>query len=465
MPCEAMLDTCALIASVDPFSPADDAGLEAGDCVLAVDGMPVRDMIDWRWSASEDEVVLTVADSDGEIVEVELLRDPGEEWGISFEGAIFDGVKVCRNSCVFCFMRQLPKGVRKSLVLRDDDYRLSFMSGNFVTLTNLGPDDIDRICAQHLSPMRVSLHAVDPDVRARLIGGNAQAGLDNLEALLAAGIEFDAQIVLVPDVNDGEILKQTLSWAYAHPGIRNIGMVPLGYTRFQDDFSRGFEDADSAAGILEIVAPFQERAIAERGRPWAFAADELYRSAYGADLLENLPDADFYGDFSMFEDGIGIIRSMVDEFEGVLAGESRSDWPGGVACKYICGEAMMPYFAQIIDASPLSGIISPMPVQNRWLGGNVNVTGLLSGVDISDAIAASERGSQDQRPSAIYAIPAILFNDDGVTLDDMSIDDIADAAAAKAGVPSVANRVFCVASNPIDYTKQIKQHLTDLKGD
>lgn len=466
--------TRALIVSVEPGSPADDAGLEPGDAIVAVDGVPVRDMIDWRWSASDDEVLLTVECRGGELAEAELIRDAGEDWGIAFDGAIFDRVKVCRNSCVFCFMRQLPKGVRKSLVLRDDDYRLSFMSGNFVTLTNLERADLERICVQRLSPLRVSLHAVDPDVRAQLIGKNAQAGLRNLDALLEAGIEFDAQIVLVPGVNDGDVLRQTLEWAYAREGIRNVGMVPLGYTRFQDDFDRGFEGADDAMQVLKTVAPFQARALAERGRPWAFAADELYRSAYGDALLENLPDAGFYGDFSMFEDGIGIIRSMVDEFEGLLDGLSVADWPRGASCRFICGEAMMPYFGQLLSNGPLAGAIAALPVQNRWLGGNVNVTGLLAGADIACAIAEAEREAESGGAAlagdgagvnTIYAIPEIVFNDDGLTLDDMDLDGIRRAAAAKSASPSIANRVFCVPSNPIDYIESIRQHLTDLKGD
>lgn len=470
------LGAMATIVAIEPGSPADDAGLEPGDSIVAVDGAPVRDMIDWRWSTSDDEVLLTVKCRTGELAEAELIRDAGEDWGIAFNGAIFDRVKVCRNSCVFCFMRQLPKGVRKSLVLRDDDYRLSFMSGNFVTLTNLGPADLERICEQHLSPLRVSLHAVDPGVRAQLIGKNAQVGLDNLEALLESGIEFDAQIVLVPGVNDGETLRQTLEWAYAREGIRNVGMVPLGYTRYQEDFDCAFEDAQSAMRVLKTVAPFQARALTERGRPWAFAADELYRSAYGDDLLENLPDADFYGDFSMFEDGIGIIRSMVDEFEGVLDGLSVADWPRGASCRFICGEAMMPYFGQLLSESCLADVIEPLPVHNRWLGGNVNVTGLLAGADIACAIAEAEARAEAGARSAdaiagvdprdtIYVIPEIVFNDDALTLDDMDIDDIRSAAAAKSASPSVVNRVFCVPSNPIDYIEQIRHHLTDLKED
>lgn len=449
----------ALVVSVAEGSPAEDAGFEAGDRVIAINGRPLRDIIDWRWHAADDEVVLDVLANDGQRCEVELERFPDEDWGLAFEGSIFDGVRTCRNACTFCFMRQLPKGVRPSLVLRDDDYRLSFLMGNFVTLTNLDDGDIERIVEQRLSPLRVSLHAIDPGARRTLMGRNAQRGMDNLERLLDAGIEVDAQIVLVPDVNDGEVLAETLEWAYAHPGVRNVGIVPLGFTRFQDDFDHGFDDPASALRILRSIEPLQQRAMAERGHAWVVAADELYRNAYGERVLEELPAPSFYGDYDMFEDGIGIIRSMVDELESVL-GETAADLRaahGHVA--FICGEAMMPYFAQVLVDHGLADRIRPLPVANEWLGGNVNVTGLLSGQDVARAIAADALEADEE---TLYAIPDVLFNDDGLTLDDLTIDDLRACAAGESGCGSLAERIFACPPNPIDYIQRILEKLDDL---
>lgn len=182
----------ARIVAVEPESPADDAGFTPGCYLTTVDGEPLRDIIDWRWLAADDVICVGYIDLDGEAGEVELEREPGERWGFEFDGVLFDSVKLCRNACVFCFMRQLPDGVRPSLVLRDDDFRLSFLSGTFVTLTNLKPEDEARIIEQHISPLRVSLHASEPELRRRMIGKHAAHGLAALDRLLAAGIEARA---------------------------------------------------------------------------------------------------------------------------------------------------------------------------------------------------------------------------------------------------------------------------------
>ena len=302
------------MVAVAPGSPADDAGFEPGCFVTSVDGQPLRDLIDWRWLASDDEVELGYIDLDGEAGTVELERGEGEAWGLEFEGVVFDGVKQCRNACTFCFMRQLPDRMRPSLSLRDDDFRLSFLSGTFVTLTNLSADDEARIVEQRISPLRVSLHAADADVRRMMIGRHAQHGIEALDRLLAEGIEFHAQIVLVPEQNDGDVLADTLSWAYARPGILDVCIVPLGFTKHQECFKCSFNDPASARAVLDAITPFQRRALEERGTPWVFAADEFYRNAYGSHLLENLPPTEAYGDFAMFEDGVGIVRSFVDDW-------------------------------------------------------------------------------------------------------------------------------------------------------
>lgn len=455
---------CAQISDVEPSSPADFAGLSSGDAICLVNGSIIRDVIDWRWLASEESVELLVIEQNGTLSEKYLSREYGQDWGISFDKIVFDEVKTCRNACTFCFMRQLPKGLRESLVLRDDDYRLSFLTGTFTTLTNLQDEDIERILEQHLSPLRVSLHAIDSDVRLSLIGKHEGAGIMNLEYLLDAGIAFDAQIVLVPGLNDGDVLKRTLEWAYERPNIRNVGVVPLGYTRHQNTFSKSYEDAHDAKCVLDTLKPFQERSLSERGYPWVFASDEFYRNAYTEDVLQFLPDASFYGNYEMFEDGIGIIRSMSDELEEMLSSsEVLSLFDGAHSyeknvCMYVCGEAMMPHFAQLLEASCLSQHMVPLPVKNKWLGGNVNVTGLLSGADITDAIVRHGCENRETIDSCekqfFYAIPDIVFNDSGLTLDGYTFPDIVRNISSKSDTP-VADRVFIVASNPIDYKDTI----------
>lgn len=467
----------ALIVDVDPESPADDAGFEPGCRIVSVDGLPLRDLIDWRWLSADDVITLGYIDLDGECGEVELVRDEGEPWGFSFEGAVFDGVRQCRNACTFCFMRQLPSGMRPSLTVRDDDFRLSFLAGTFVTLTNLTPGDEERIIDQRISPLRVSLHASDPDVRRSLMGKHADHGLAAFDRLLAAGIEAHTQIVLVPGCNDGAALERTLQWAWERPGILDVGIVPLGYTRHQSAFDHSFNEPQQARAVLDAIASFQKRARAERGGPWVFAADEFYRNAYREEVLKNLPPASDYGDFSMFEDGIGILRSCADDWRdavrsGVADRCARALVEADAVVYYVAGCALRETFPALVAESPLGGLFKPLFVENRFFGGNVDVTGLLCGRDIVAAIrAVSDRFAPSRVPDgpseasdalssvertaaggagapskagmprgasshALFLLPRVIFNDDGETLDGWTLEDVKKAAGCPVSVVS-----------------------------
>lgn len=443
----------ARVAAVVPDSPAWDMGFEPGCLVTSVDGQPVRDIIDWRWLSAEQCITVGYIDLDGDAGEVELWREPGEDWGFEFEGLVFDCVRQCRNACTFCFMRMLPEGMRSSLYLRDDDYRLSFLVGTFVTLTNVTPEDEARICNQRISPLRVSLQASNPNVRAKLIGKHAQHGLDVLDRLLAAGIEFHAQIVLVPGANDGKVLAETLEWAYGRPGILGVGIVPLGYTCHQDAFASSFNDSALSRSVLDLVEPFQERALAERGNAWAFPADEFYRNAYGADLLDSLPPTAYYGDYEMFEDGIGIIRATVDDWrqaerDGTIGAFAhlmrRRD--GHVVMAVGC--AQREFLDALVGQAGIGDVFIPLFVENAFFGGNVDVTGLLVGADIAAAIRSFHASFPTEAgfSSNIYAIPRVVFNDDGLTLDGMTLEDM----EKEAGVP-----LSMVSCSPKQYFEEI----------
>ncbi len=434
---------CAPISAVEPGSPAYDAGFEPGCALTSVDGAPIRDVIDWRWLADGEHIEVGYIDLDGEAGTVELGREPGEDWGFEFDGLVFDGVKQCRNACTFCFMRQLPAGMRPSLTLRDDDFRLSFLVGTFVTFTNLTPADEARIVEQRISPLRVSLQASNPDLRASLIGKHAQHGLNALERLLAAGIEFHAQIVLVPGENDGNALDETLRWAYARPGIREVGIVPLGYTRHQSTFDRSYNEQSSSRAVLNLIEPFRQRAMAERGLPWVHAADEFYRNAYRGDLLKHLPPASAYGDFAMFEDGIGIIRSTVDDWreaerEGAIRRCAEALRAAKTTARMVAGYAQREFLDELIAQSGIADVFAPLYVENAFFGGNVDVTGLLTGQDIATAIGKTKDG--------LLFIPRVVFNDDGVTLDDMTLGDMEKVTGQALHV------VFC---SPLKYFNDI----------
>ena len=425
-----------IISHVDPLSPADDAGFTPGCSILAVDGNPICDILDWQWYSDGDEMLVAYMDTQGDCGEVELFREEGESWGITFEGAIFDAIKTCRNACIFCFMRQLPQNCRETLILRDDDWRLSFLQGNFVTLTNLSEEDCNTIISRGVSPLRVSLHATDPQIRQQIMGKHAAWGLEMLNRLLQGGIQVDCQVVLMPGVNDGEVLKQTLAWAYLQDGITHVGIVPLGFTQYQERFSASFDEADAAAAVIEDVEPFQRHALAERGYPWVYLADEFYLNAFGPQVIDALPPASHYGDFSMFEDGIGIVRSQVDEWQNSLQGQQALTQvlqEEGLHLHWVMGQCQTYVLAQLISSSPLSPWVHPLIVENRYFGGNVNVTGLLCGCDIAAAMqegyAAGAISSEDY-----ILIPDVVLNEDGVTLDDMTVEDIRDAGGLPVSV-------------------------------
>ncbi len=441
----------APVAAVAPGSPADDAGFTPGCLVCAVNGQPVRDLIDWRWLAADDVITVSYLDTDGDSGEVELERDWDEPWGFEFDGLVFDDVQQCRNACTFCFMHQLPQGMRPSLTLRDDDFRLSFLVGTFVTLTNITPADEERIVAQSISPLHVSLQASDPDLRRRLIGKHAQHGIEALDRLLDAGIEFHAQIVLVPGVNDGDQLRKTLTWAYARPGILDVGIVPLGYTRFQERFDRSYNDADAAQALLAVIEPCQKRALAERGTPWVFAADEFYSNAHPEDLLDHLPPAEWYGTYELFEDGIGIVRSTVDDWEqaeraGAVASCARALREANAVAVVAVGCAQREFLTPLVERSGICDVFEPLYVENEFFGGNVDVTGLLVGEDVARELRRDHM-ARPRGEHVLYLVMSVCFNDDDVMLDDMRREDVETAAGVA---------VHVVSCSPLEYFPQIE---------
>lgn len=448
------METRAYIQSVEPLSPADDAGFSKGCCITAVDGNPIRDIIDWRWHTSEDQIVVSYIDCDGDRGDVCLEREPGESWGFEFTDAVFDRIIQCRNACIFCFMRQLPEQARASLSLRDDDYRLSFLQGNFVTFTNIMPEDEQRIIEQRISPLRYSLHCITPELRRQVIGKHAAHGVAVAERLLDAGIELHAQIVLMPDVNDGEELRRTIEWCYGKPGIISVGIVPLGYTKHQKRFSKSFNDPAAARAVIECIKPFQHRAMLERGDAWVHASDEFYRNAYGETLLEELPPAAFYGDFSLFEDGIGIVRTFVDDWMGnpqAVMECARVLERNDARVILVYGCAMVEALVPLLESSPLKGRIIPLFVKNEYFGGNVDVTGLLCAADMAPAIRQeAKRLEQAGTPASFAVIPEVVFNHNHVTLDDMTLSQLQGEAGLELHV------VSCDAS---EYLMQVRNLL------
>ena len=418
----------AWIQTVEADSPAWDAGLEPGMCILTVNGQPLTDLIAWRWEADGEYCDLEVyTPEDGEVCVCTLEREPGEDWGIDFTDVLFDGVRTCVNACQFCFMAMLPEGSRSTLMLRDDDYRLSFLQGNFVTLTNVTDEDVERIIQCRLEPMNVSLHAVSPEVRRPLIGRHHQRGLDVLERLLEAGIEVHGQLVLCPGVNDGEELLKTLDWVEKRPGITSLALVPLGYTKYSKRFSSSYSDNPALAHeVIDAIKPFQERAR-ESGQGTRFQLSDEFYVAAG----EEIPPAEDYDGYPQYYDGIGMLRSFMDEATAVLTSrgpELKSVEDGLIVSNLrvlcVCGEAAAKTIQSFLSSWSPSGSIITYPVRNDYFGGDVNVTGLLVAEDILAQLPkALER--------TVVVLPEVMFNFDKVTLDGVTLTDLASSIEAR----------------------------------
>ncbi len=447
--------TGGYISAVQQDSPAYDAGFEPGCIVLTVNGNTLHDIIDWRWYSATDEIHLSYIDNDGDRGEIDLIREEGEDWGFEFRDALFDGTKQCRNSCIFCFIQQLPSDSRNSLRIRDDDFRLSFLLGNFVTFTNLSPEDEARIIEQHISPLRYSLHAHTPALRERMIGKHAAEGFDAFTRLLSAGIQFHVQIVLMPHVNDGEELVRTLEWSYDQSGILSVGIVPLGYTKHQASFVESFTTPEAAQAVIELIGPFQQQALKERGHAWVNVSDEFYTNAYPSSLLKELPPASYYGDFDMFDDGVGMVRSFVDDFNSCVREQNLTSkvlQTTGVKTLLVCGCAQKAFFDPLLQGSSCAEYIVPLYVDNNYFGGNVNVTGLLCAQDIVRAVTQALKGFNG---AVFAAIPAVVFNSEGVTLDGYTLEDIA------AQVKCPVHVVSCQASEFLVQIADIAQGLKE----
>lgn len=385
-----------IVASVDT-GPAADAGLVAGDVVVSVDGVPVRDVIDWWWLTDEPHFEVEVLRK-GTRISLEVQRTPQVPLGVTFADPLFDGIRECENACAFCFVSALPAGLRPSLYVRDDDYRLSFLSGNFVTLTNVSDDDVERIVEQHLSPLHVSVHAVSPEVRVRLLCPTvSDDALSVLDELLAGGIEVHVQVVLVPGVNDGAVLEETLTYLEGREGVLSVGCVPMAFTAHQSRWDSSY-DSESAARVLRQVASWQTRMRASRGVGWVYAADEFFLLAG-----EALPPAEAYDGFPQYENGIGMASAFLDEFR------PRTVPSDGYVL--VTGTLFAPLLRRTLDDAGWKAV-RVLPVTNRLFGGNVGVAGLLGGNDIVSAI-------REDGGKATYYVPDVVINSDGLLLDDV----------------------------------------------
>ena len=400
-----------LISAVRKNSLAEAAGIVAGDKLVAVDGVQVKDIIELSFYTSDYEVELELENAQGQRRQVHIDKYPDEDLGLEFEAAVFDKVSTCYNNCIFCFVDQMIPGMRKGLYVRDDDYRLSFLYGNFITLTNLKEEDFQRIIQTHMTPLYVSVHATDPKVRCEMMH-NRFAGelMDKLERLFAAGIEVHTQIVCCPGYNDGEILAKSFQDLYArHPHVLTMAVVPVGITKHREGLHplRTFTKEEAAA-LIDQVTPWQRQCREETGKTFIYLGDEFYLLA-GRDV----PTAEWYDGFPQLENGIGLTRSFLDEWQATLP--SLSSYQAASPAVIPVGESAFTVLQPLLDAlnKQFSTAHSFVPVPNQFFGGKVNVTGLLTASDILRT--CKESGKR-------LILPAVVLNNDKLFLDDTALE-------------------------------------------
>lgn len=396
------------VTGVQPESIAAELGLREGSELLSVNGRLLDDFLDWEFLTAEEEFVLHVRQPDGEEIEFEIERHLNEPMGVALEPP---RIRRCANRCDFCFVDGLPDGLRDVLYIRDDDYRLSFRYGNFATLTNLKPHDVQRIIDYRLSPLYVSVHATDPVVR-RFVLRNPTAPeiIPQLSEFAAHGIEFHTQVVMSPGVNDGAVLQETLQDLYNFgPSVLNCSVVPVGLTEHSKHHLVREPTADECRAAIRVVEACAERARMERGITWAFGADELYLRA-GV----SLPPADIYDGFEQVENGVGSVRWLQQRIS--QSGISRDEW-AGKSVGVVTGTAMAPLMPMVLE--PLARLTSArfdlIPVTNTLFGASVTTAGLLPGSAVQQALLG-------RRDLDLVLIPGESINDDGLFIDSLSLE-------------------------------------------
>ena len=397
------------IKSIDEWSPLNGK-VSVGDSLISINGNTVRDVLDYKYYAYDVKLNLVMGRPDGNTYELHIDKEEGGELGVDFENYLMDSARSCANNCIFCFIDQLPPGMRKTLYFKDDDTRLSFLMGNYITLTNLSRREIERIKALRISPVNVSVHTTDPELRVRMLR-NPRAGesIGVMREFAEAGIVMNCQIVCCPGINDGAALDRTMrDLAGMYPQVRSVSVVPVGLTKFREGLYplRSFT-AESAAELISQVEAFADVCLKEHGSRIIFCSDELYIKAG-----RELPPDEYYEEHIQLDNGVGMIRLLEAEFMSAL---SLADEPDGVPFSIVAGEAVAPYLKRLLEAAQarfpeLNG--REYVVRNDFFGPEINVTGLITGGDMINQLRGKKLGERLIISQNMLRHPEMDFLDD-----------------------------------------------------
>lgn len=397
------------ITGVVPGSAANKAGVQAGELLLSVNGHPVRDVLDYMFYAAEAKITLLLEEN-GVQREVSIRKGEYDDLGLEFESFLMDKKQSCRNKCVFCFIDQMPPGMRETLYFKDDDARLSFLQGNYVTLTNMTQEDVDRIIAMKLN-INVSVHTTNPDLRCRMMQ-NRFAGekLDYLWQMARAGTQLNCQIVLCPGLNDGEELERTLNdLGKMLPNLTSMAVVPVGLSKFREGlYPLTAFTKETAAAALDQIGAFQERFLAEYGTRAVFPSDEFFLLAE-----RDIPEADYYEGYPQYENGVGMLRSLADEFFEALEDAEPPESPRSVSIA--TGLSAYPFIRKLAERAEErfpEVHCDVYGIRNDFFGETITVTGLLTGQDLIAQLKGKPLGENLLLSEAMFRKNSEVFLDD-----------------------------------------------------
>lgn len=429
------------IKSILKGSIAEEMEIEAGDFLISINNEEIKDILDYKFQIFDEFITILIEKSYGEEWELEIEKEENEDLGLVFEEELIDKPRNCANKCIFCFMDQLPPNVRETLVFKDDDFRLSFMTGNYVTLTNSGYKDLERIVKYRLSPINISVHATDPDVRKMMLNNkNADKIMEYIKYLTDNDIQINAQIVLCPEINDGEILDKTIEDLYKfYPNLLCIAIVPVGLTKFREGlYPLRTYNKEEAAKVIDQVEAWQKKLKKETGSNIVYVADEFYIKAE-----RDIPEYERYENFPQLEDGIGLMAYFTREFEEHLSkirakklNKKVSIATGKSAYKFIKEKA------QILEEKFEGLEINVLSIENEFFGPEITVTGLITGSDLIKQLKNKEIGEY------LIIDSKMLKDDEDVFLDDVKLETVKE----KLGI-----KIVLSDSNGIDFINKIIQ--------
>ena len=416
-----------IISSVAPGSIAQEMGIEPGDRLLEVNGKSPEDVFDYRYLMNEEEILVLIRKVNGEEWELEIEKEYEDDLGIEFENGLMDDYRSCRNKCIFCFIDQLPKGMRSTLYFKDDDSRLSFLQGNYLTLTNMSEHDIDRIIQYKLSPINISFQTMNPELRCKMLH-NRFAGeiFDKVKRLKDAGVIMNGQIVLCRGVNDGAELERSIRELTAYmPQLESVSVVPVGLTRYRDGLYplEPFTKED-ACEVLDLIHGWQEKLYKEWGNHFIHAGDEWYILAE-----RPIPEEKTYDGYLQLENGVGMVRLLEEEVVQTLAGMTGDDRK--IHRTIATGELAAPFLRKHVESvrKKYPNVdIQVFAIKNEFFGGKITVAGLITGTDLISQLKGKDLGDR------LLLTNHMLKSGEPVFLDDVTVDDVQNALQIKVSI-------------------------------